>query len=171
MRMKYWGWGMLLSMIFVLSGCGQSYPLVVQTLDFSWEVDLAVPMQKIPSQVGYLRYQESPAEDSAALDSLLVETVVSELPLWAYVQQSLNRLKLYGYYISEESTKKSEIIINAKPYSTLLKVYKIINAQGVSLYTAQYVIDLERKLLLLSYATDTLKHRKVFIDNLSSIVF
>lgn len=130
-----------------------------------------MPLQKVSSPAGRLSYQERDADANTVLDSLVIEKVLTELPLGAYVQQSLNQLKLYGYHISEETTKKTQLMVREKQYLTLLKSYTIVNAEGITLYMAQYVVDLGEKLLIISYASDVPKQRKVFLQNIASIVF
>lgn len=158
----YWG---------MFSGSGGDEVLKIQTLDVVGELELEVPMQPMGGLDSALHYQELSDTRQEVLDSLIIDEVSTDVALAAYVQQSLNQLKLYGYQIGDEVAKKSILSSVKGELTALLKTYTIVNMQGVRLYMAQYAVELPTKVVLFSYATDVQSHRKAFIRSLDALTF
>ena len=66
-------------------------------------------MRRIKTLDQRATYQEINQDKNAILDSMIIDQFSIEVPLVSYMQQSLNQLRLYGYTISQETTKKSGI--------------------------------------------------------------
>ena len=142
--------------------CGvTTHPLSIKTLDFSWDAELVPEMRKIKTLDQRTTYQEINQDKNAILDSMIIDQFSIEVPLISYMQQSLNQLRLYGYTISQEPTKKSSI----------LKTYSITDPRGLGLYAAQYAIDMQKKVLLISYTSTNKNNRSTFIKSLEKISF
>lgn len=88
-----------------LSACSSKNALSIQYEGMSGDLSLVPRMQQIPDGER-LAYQEVKQGSGQTLDSLIIEKVKSEYPLIAYVQQHFNALRLHGYQISDELTKK-----------------------------------------------------------------
>lgn len=86
-------------------------------------------------------YQEVSTDSTRSLDSLLIRTELSELSLPAFVQQELNQLRLNGYEITDEYSKKSKKLIGKEERPAILKTYRITSPLGKQLYIAQYGVD------------------------------
>lgn len=157
--------------LLCLSGCGSTYQLEIQTLEVSWTLDLKVQMQAVVSEGGTYAYQEVSDQKDQIFDSLLISKQQTQFGLSSYVQQELNRLRMQGYEISQEHTKKSKKLIASQEYPALLKTYRIVNPVGVRLFMAQYAVQKGDNLILLSYASDQESHRKSFITSLNSLTF
>lgn len=153
------------------SGCGKTYQLKLQTLEVVWTLDLKVQMQQISSDTTSYVYQEFNDNNSQSLDSLLVSSLQPSLWFVPYIQQELNGLRLQGYEITQEHTKKSKKLIDWNEYPAILKTYRIVNLVGQPLYIAQYAVQRSTNLILLSYASDEESHRKIFIKSLNSLTF
>ena len=152
--------------------CGvTTHPLSIKTLDFSWDAELVPEMRRIKTLDQRTTYQEINQDKNAILDSMIIDQFSIEVPLVSYMQQSLNQLRLYGYTISEETTKKSRIQTPTSRYSTILKTYSITDPRGLALYAAQYAIDMQGKILLISYTSTNKSNRSTFIKSLEKISF
>ena len=102
---------------------------------------------------------------------MIIDQFNIEVPLVSYMQQSLNQLRLYGYTISQETTKKSSIQTSSSHHPTVLKTYSITDPRGLGLYAAQYAIDMQEKVLLISYTSTNKNNRSTFIKSLEKISF
>lgn len=103
--------GILFFACGILAGCGGGQTLQLNSSFVKGDLDLKVQMQLLPSSDGALNYQQVTEENVGRLDSLLIRTEVSDLALPAFVQQELNQLRLNGYEIADEHTKKSKKLI------------------------------------------------------------
>lgn len=165
-------WALITVISLFLIWCGvTTHPLSIKTLDFSWEAELVPEMRRIKTLDQRATYQEINQDKNAILDSMIIDQFSIEVPLVSYMQQSLNQLRLYGYTISQETTKKSGIQTSSSRYSTILKTYSITDPRGLGLYAAQYAIDMQGKVLLISYTSTNKNNRSTFIKSLEKISF
>ena len=148
-----------------------THQLAVRSLDFSRDAELIPEMKRTKTLNQRISYQEVNQDKSATLDSLIIDEVSSSVPLVSYMQQSLNQLRLYGCQISQETTKKSSIQTSGSHYPTILKTYSITDPRGLGLYAAQYAIDMQEKVLLISYTSTNKSNRSTFIKSLEKISF
>ena len=124
---------------------------------------------------GDLMFQEvSKNEDDDNLDTLVIATD-DELPkttdasLSAYVQTSINHLKLIWWYdLSKEKSKKTSVGEGSNTYPAILKTYNIISEEA-ELSVAQLFIEKDKSVLMLSYASADSSHTKKFVSELSSL--
>ena len=128
-------------------------------------------MRRIKTLDQRATYQEINQDKNAILDSMIIDQFSIEVPLVSYMQQSLNQLRLYGYTISQETTKKSSIQTSGSHYPTILKTYSVTDPRGLGLYAAQYAIDMQEKVLLISYTSTNKSNRSTFIKSLEKISF
>jgi len=128
-------------------------------------------MRRIKTLDQRATYQEINQDKNAILDSMIIDQFNIEVPLVSYMQQSLNQLRLYGYTISQETTKKSSIQTSSSHHPTILKTYSITDPRGLGLYAAQYAIDMQEKVLLISYTSTNKSNRSTFIQSLEKISF
>ncbi len=165
-------WTLITVISLFLIWCGvTTHQLSIKTLDFSWEAELVPEMRRIKTLDQRATYQEINQDKNAILDSMIIDQFSIEVPLVSYMQQSLNQLRLYWYTISQETTKKSGIQTPTSRYSTILKTYSITDPRGLGLYAAQYAIDMEGKILLISYTSTNKRNRSTFIQSLEKISF
>lgn len=134
-------------------------------------MNLNVKMQSVPALNAQYAYQEIPQEKDEALDSFLISSMETQLSLASYMQQELNQLRLQGYQISHEHTKKIKRMIYEEEKITVLKTYRIVNPFGKLLYLAQYGVPRGKGQLFLSYASDKQSNTKAFISSLSALDF
>ncbi len=114
-----------------------------------------------------LLYQERKTEKADTL--LIIQEPYQNSNLSSYVQDGINQLKLKGYLITHETTKKGKLSgKDNHQYPTLLKRYHITQEQE-TLVIAQFFILHEDNILLLSYASENSKATKAFVTALSSL--
>lgn len=89
----------------LLTACSSKNTLTIHHRVLSGDLSLIPRMQQIPDG-NRLTYQEIKQASGQSLDSLIIEEEHSASPIVAYVQQHFNVLRLNGYQISDELTKK-----------------------------------------------------------------
>lgn len=99
---------------------------------------------------------------------ILYKAFNPEVSLSAYVQKSINQLKLQGIKLMKEQTKKTEVWGQSSEISTILKTYNVQLEQD-TLTVAQFFVARGNSVLLLSYASEDEKNTKAFIKQLSSL--
>lgn len=151
-----------------MSGCGTQYTLEIQTPLLSWTPKLKADLVPVWAEMTEgLIYQEKDAEEADTL--LIIQEDHQKVSLSSYVQAGINQLKLEGYLITHETTKKGKLSgKDGHLYSTLLKRYHITEEEK-TLIIAQLFILREDDILLLSYASERPEATKAFVKALSSL--
>ncbi len=166
---KIWFLSFMSGVLFMFSACSDSSRLHLETESFSWTPKLKVAFQEQPIVVGDdLVYQEI-WENVSGLDTLVFASEINqESNLASYVQNAVNQLKVDGYSLSREKTKKTVIKGKLASHPAILKTYRI-GYQDSSLEVSQLFIEQGNSVLMLSYASDDQDHTKVFSQELSSL--
>lgn len=153
----------------MFSACSDSSRLQLKTESFFWAPKLKVDFQEQPILVGNdLVYQEV-WENAPGLDTLVFASEINqESNLASYVQNAVNQLKMDGYNLSREKTKKTEIKGKSASHPAILKTYRI-GYEDSALEVAQLFVQQWNTVLMLSYASDEADHTKVFSQELSSL--
>ncbi len=98
---------LFLGFLGFLQGCGGSYSLQMQTPDLNRNPKLAVQMQEVRVDEETVLYQE---QGDGIYDTLILYKAFNpETSLSAYVQKSINQLKIQGTKLTKEQTKKTEL--------------------------------------------------------------
>lgn len=169
---------LLWATMLCLAGCWSSYNLDIQSDDITWKPNLKADMQVISfnENNGDMVFQEiSKNEDDDNLDTLVIASD-DELPkttdasLSSYVQTSINHLKLIWWYdLSKEKSKKTSVVWEgANVYPAILKTFNIVSDE-TELSVAQFYIEKNKTVFMLSYASSDSSHTKKFVNELSSL--
>lgn len=166
---KIWFFCFLIGGVFFLTGCWGSSNFKLETEDVSRSPKLKVSFQEQPVVAWEdLIYQEI-WEDTSELDTLvLAREINQESNLASYVQNAVNQLKLEGYSLSGEKTKKTEIKGTSASYPAILKTYRVEH-DDLGIEVAQLFVEQWNTVFMLSYASDKPDHTKVFSQELDSL--
>ena len=154
----------------MFSACSDSSRLHLETESFSWTPKLKVAFQEQPIVSWEMtQFIKKFDENDSGLDTLVFASEINqESNLASYVQNAVNQLKVDGYSLSREKTKKTVIKGRLASHPAILKTYRI-GYQDSSLEVSQLFIEQGNSVLMLSYASDDQDHTKVFSQELSSL--
>ncbi len=123
-------------------------------------------MQEVRVDEETVLYQE---QGDGIYDTLILYKAFNpETSLSAYVQKSINQLKIQGTKLTKEQTKKTELWGQSSKIPAILKTYSVQLEQD-TLAVAQLFITQGNSVLLLSYASEDEKNTKAFVKQLSSL--
>lgn len=155
-------------LVILLTGCGASYPLSIETSSLKRTPTLKVEMQALNLDWEWtLLYQE--IGENTDLDTLILTSEYNqEKRISTYVQKAINQLKTDWYDISSEKSTRTELSWTNGSHQAILKTYTLL-FEGKTISIAQLFFERDENINILSYASSTASHTQAFIDQISTI--